>query len=118
MENLGVNKKKIEINIIFIWSESDGKTSIIEWNINNSFKENYLSTFAIDVKSKKVEMEDGIKFKVKIYDTDDQECFRSITWIYIKQADGVIIIYDITQSFYGVGDWINRIKNDSSYSRK
>ena len=63
-------------------------------------------------------MEDGIEVKVKIYDTDDQECFKNITWIYIKLAEGVIINFDITQSFYGVVDWINRIKNDSSLKEK
>ena len=40
-------------------------------------------------------MEDDIEVKIKIYDTDDQECFRSITWIYIKKEDDVIINYDI-----------------------
>ena len=54
MENLNVIKNQFEINIILIGSKSDGKTSIIERYINNSFKENYLSTFVIDVKFKKV----------------------------------------------------------------
>ena len=40
MKNLNAIKNQIEISIILVGSGSDGKTSIIERYINNSFKEN------------------------------------------------------------------------------
>merc|ERR1712176_497864 len=44
-------------------------------------------------------------------DTAGQERFRTITSAYYRGADGIILVYDITdrESFSHVGDWLNEV---------
>ena len=121
MKNLNAIKNQIEISIILVGSSSDGKTKIIERYIDNTYKQNYLATFGIDIKFKKVKMEDDSEVRVKVIDTAGQERYKSIASNYLKKADGIIIAYDITdnQSFnIAEYEWINQIKNDSSLKEK
>ena len=121
MKNLNAIKNQIEINIILFGSSSDGKTKIIERYIDNTYKQIYLSTLGIDIKFKKVKMEDDSEVRVKVTDTAGQERYKSIASNYLKKADGIIIAYDITdnQSFnIAEYEWINQIKNDSSLKEK
>lgn len=48
---------------------------------------------------------------VKIWDTAGQERFRTITYKFYRQANGVIIVFDITkeESFENVKTWMNSI---------
>ena len=121
MKNLNAIKNQIEISIILVGSSSDGKTKIIERYIDNTYKQIYLSTLGIDIKLKKVKMEDDSEVRVKVTDTAGQERYKSIASNYLKKADGIIIAYDITdnQSFnIAEYEWINQIKNDSSLKEK
>ena len=115
-----MNKKANQIDIIFVGSEADGKTSIILRYMDNTFTENYLSTLGIDSKLKKVKMENGSEVKVKIIDTAGQERYRNIAKNPIKKANCIIVIYDITdKSSFAVADsWLNEIINDSSSKEK
>ena len=121
MKNLNAIKNQIEISIILVGSSSDGKTKIIERYIDNTYKQIYLATLGIDIKFKKVKMEDDSEVRVKVTDTAGQERFRSYPKNYFDKVDGIIIAYDITdnQSFnIAEYEWINQIKNDSSLKEK
>ena len=54
----------------------------------------------------------GKKVKLQIWDTAGQERFRTITTSYYKGAQGVIMVYDITQrkSFENLNLWLNDVK--------
>ena len=58
---------------------------------------------------------------MKIWDTAGQERFRQLTNQFYRQADGVVLAYDITdlQSFHGIDDWlVNLLKfKDSSFPK-
>ena len=121
MKNLNAIKNQIEISIILAGSSSDGKTKIIERYIDNTYKQNYLATFGIDIKFKKVKMEDDSEVRVKVTDTAGQERFRSYPKNYFDKVDGIIIAYDITdKKSFNIAEyeWINQIKNDSSLKEK
>merc|ERR1712113_869510 len=49
--------------------------------------------------------------KLQIWDTAGQERFRTITSAYYRGADGIILVYDITdrESFSHVNDWLNEV---------
>ena len=51
------------------------------------------------------------EFDVKIWDTAGQERFRTITYQFYRNAEGIIITFDLTKqdSFEGVKTWINSI---------
>jgi small GTP-binding protein len=48
---------------------------------------------------------------VKIWDTAGQERFRTITYSFYKQANGVLVTFDVTnrQTFSNVKNWLESI---------
>jgi len=50
-------------------------------------------------------------FKLQIWDTAGQERFRSLTTAYYRGANGIIIVYDVTDqtSFDNVKQWISAV---------
>jgi len=61
-------------------------------------------------------MEDGKNIKVQIWDKAGAEPFRSIIKNYYGKANGMVLIYDVTnkQRFYNLKNWINQIRNEIS----
>ena len=107
------DKYKIdEVKIITLGDGQVGKSSLIIQFIENKFSFTYLSTIGLDFKQKTVTLPNNKEVKIRIFDTAGQERFKSIAVNYIKKADGVLLVYDITsqESFNSVGKWINDIK--------
>ena len=110
-------KKLFEAHIVTLGNGQVGKTSIILRYIDDRFSANYLSTIGIDSKIKKIKMPNGEQIKVKISDTAGQERFRSIASNYLKKANGILLVYDITchESFSDINKWLQEInKNEST----
>ena len=72
-----------------------GKTTILLRFSENKFDPSYLSTIGVDLKAKCVKV-DNYEVKLRLYDTASQERFHSITSKFYKDADGIILCYDIT----------------------
>ncbi|EPS45209.1 hypothetical protein H072_808 [Dactylellina haptotyla CBS 200.50] len=60
-----------------------------------------------------VEVEDGKKIKLQIWDTAGQEQYRSVTNSYIRNATGALLVYDITRmdTLTHVQHWLSDIRN-------
>ena len=101
------------IKLILIGSSGVGKTSILTQFADNKFSQNYLTTIGVDFRFKTIKYENkNVKFQ--IWDTAGQQRFRTITSAYYKGADGVIVVYDVTQplSFEEVDKvWVNEIES-------
>ena len=69
-----------------------------------------MNSIGVDFKLKNIEV-DNKKVKLQIWDTAGQERFRTITTSYYKGAQGIVIVYDITDSnsFEHVKSWMNDI---------
>lgn len=54
--------------------------------------------------------------KLQIWDTAGQERFRTITSAYYRGADGIVLIYDVTnlESFNHVSDWLSEVNRYSA----
>ena len=93
-----------------------GKTCIITRFVDGIFHGNQLPTIGIDYKTKYVELANGKKAKLLIWDTAGPE-YINITRKYFKGANGIILIYDITNkdSFKKVYFYINEIKENGFY---
>ena len=78
---------------------------------DNQMSENYISTIGVDFKIKTVDIE-GKRCKLQIWDTAGQERFRTITSSYYRGANGIIIVYDVTneETFKEVKMWLNEIQ--------
>ncbi len=111
MEN---KNKQIEAKIITLGDSRVGKTSLIVQFIDNKFTVNYLSTIGFDLKTKVIKLSNGIDMKLTIHDTAGQERFKSLSTNYIKKANGILLVYDITEknSFNNISKWMEDIDDE------
>jgi small GTP-binding protein len=73
-----------------------GKTSLVNRYIKNTFPDSSIPTIGVEFASKIVDLKDGSKIKVQIFDTAGQEKYRSIVSNYCRKALGCLLVYDIT----------------------
>ena len=101
-----------EIKLITLGSASVGISSLIIQYTENKFTESYLSTLGVDYKQKIIKLKNGKDIHLRIYDTAGQERFKSISSGFIKKADGVVLVYDISNkdSFVSINGWIENIR--------
>ena len=104
-----------EARVITLGDSGVGKTNFIFRFIDDKFSLNYFSTFGIDTKFKNVKLDNGCEIKFKIYDTAGQERFKSISQNYIKKANGILLMYSISDkaSFNNIENWMTNIKENS-----
>ena len=99
--------------ILLIGDSSVGKTSLIQRYANGIFKEEYLATCGLDLYTKH-EIINNMNVEVRLWDTAGQERFKSLTPNYLKNAEGVMLTYDITktESFENLKYWMNSIETN------
>lgn len=70
-----------------------------------------MATIGLDYVSTTYKSQKGEDIAVKIWDTAGQERFKTITYSFYKQANGVIVTYDVTNalSFSNVKTWLESI---------
>ena len=104
------NSVKI-LKILLVGDSSVGKTSIINKYTKNEFGEICDSTKGVDYKIKEL-VHNSIKYKLQIIDTAGQIRFHNITKNYFREADGIFIVFDLTDenTFQSLDYWINSIK--------
>ena len=99
--------------ILLLGDSSVGKTSLISRYANGIFKEEYLATVGLDYYTKQ-EMIKNLNVLVKLWDTAGQERFKALTPNYFRNAEGVVLVYDVTstESFENLKYWISSIKTN------
>ena len=99
--------------LLIIGDSSVGKTSLISRYANGTFKEEYLATVGLDYYTKN-EIIDNKTIQIKLWDTAGQERFKSLTQNYFRNAEGVLLVYDVTstESFDNLKYWISSIKDN------
>ena len=114
-ENNDENSNSNVFKILTIGDGGVGKTSILRRYVENKFYKHHLSTIGIDFLSKTITIK-GKEIKLKIWDTAGQERYRNITSHIYKDADGIILVFDVTSedSFNQITDWMEQIKNNVS----
>lgn len=78
---------------------------------DKQFTQSHMATIGLDYVSSTYKSPKGEDIAVKIWDTAGQERFRTITYSFYKQANGVIVTFDITNptSFNNVKNWLESI---------
>ena len=96
--------------ILTIGESGVGKTCVLRRFVENKFLKNHLATIGIDFKTKTLNINNQ-EIKLKIWDTAGQERFRNITTQYYKGADGIVLVYDVTEesSYDKIRDWMEQI---------
>ncbi|KAF8366023.1 hypothetical protein PRIPAC_83852 [Pristionchus pacificus] len=85
------------LHLLLIGDSEVGKTSILKRFSNDTYYQSTLHTIGIDFKFKTTVM-NGKKIKLQIWDTAGQERFHAITSSYYRKADGIALVYDITNT--------------------
>jgi Ras-related protein Rab-8A len=88
-----------------------GKTSLMRRFTEDAFSSAFVSTIGIDFRYKVVTRNER-KVRLEIWDTAGQERFKSITTSYLRGAQGILIVYDVTDrtSFQRVDAWLHDIQ--------
>ena len=107
------NKSNDSFKILTIGESGVGKTSILRRYVQNKFEKHHLATIGIDYQTKTLKIKDK-EIKLKIWDTAGQERYRNIANQVYKGADGVILVFDVTDefSFTKISDWMEQINNN------
>ena len=105
----------ITYKFLVLGDQMVGKTSVLERYINRTFKSNYLLTIGMDKRFKRLEI-NNVDVDIHITDTAGQERFRSLTKMFYKGADGILIGFSLTdsKSLQSINYWINEINENCS----
>ncbi|MCJ7636413.1 MAG: GTP-binding protein, partial [Nitrososphaeraceae archaeon] len=89
-----------------------GKTAFVTAYIDGTFEHCIPPTIGIDFKSKIIVL-DNKPIKIQLYDSSGMDRFQTITNSYYRQADFIILMYDLTDrnTFIGLKDRLFKIKH-------
>jgi len=101
--------------LLLIGDSAVGKTCILFRFADDNFNTSFISTIGIDFKIKTVDI-DGKRVKLQIWDTAGQERFHTITTSYYRGANGIMMVYDISnpKSFDNIQKWLRNITDFAS----
>ena len=85
----------ITLKILLLGDSSTRKTEFLLKFTQDCFPEDHLSTIGVDYHFKFIKIND-IRIKLEIWDTAGQERFQSLNKNYFRNADGIILLYDIS----------------------
>ena len=110
--NSNLNPETPKYKLIFLGDQSVGKSCILNRFLNDTFIENYQATIGLDFQSKNVQIENQ-DIHLLLYDTAGQEKFRSLIPMYTRDANIVLLVYDISNkdSFSHLPDWLKDLTN-------
>jgi len=99
------------LKVVILGEGRVGKTSLTTKYCLGQFDENEESTINASYLQKEVEV-DGQKRTMTIWDTAGQEKFAALAPVYYRDADGAVLVYDITikQTFEKVHKWIRELR--------
>ncbi|KAL8449743.1 hypothetical protein Emag_003552 [Eimeria magna] len=96
--------------LVLIGDSGVGKSCLLLRFSDDTFTDSYITTIGVDFRFRTVDI-DGKAVKLQIWDTAGQERFRTITSAYYRGADGIVLVYDVTEaeSFAHVDEWLAEV---------
>uniref|UniRef100_A0A7N4NN30 RAB44, member RAS onco family n=1 Tax=Sarcophilus harrisii TaxID=9305 RepID=A0A7N4NN30_SARHA len=98
-------------HVLFLGDSNVGKTSFLHLLHHDSFATGLTATVGMDYRIKNL-MVDNRWFALQLWDTAGQERYHSITKQFLRKADGIVLMYDVTcpGSFTHVRYWLDCIQ--------
>lgn len=108
---IGAEPPLRRVKILMLGDSGVGKSSLINRWTMDTFSPTLVSTVGVDFKAKKVAL-DGENLNVQVWDTAGQEHFHKITQSYYKGANGIMLIFDVSDklTLENVEYWVKNIK--------
>mmetsp|Transcript_4536 Transcript_4536/g.6332 ORF Transcript_4536/g.6332 Transcript_4536/m.6332 type:complete len:218 (-) Transcript_4536:51-704(-) len=103
--------KRLRFKIVLLGEGRVGKTSCTLRYCKNEFNEAHNQTIQAACLQKNLNV-DGQSVTLDIWDTAGQEKFRALGPIYYRDAQGALLVYDITDadSFEKVQSWVKELR--------
>lgn len=101
------------LKFLLLGNSGVGKTSFLRRLIDGSIPgDKYITTVGVDFREKRITSRDGQRIQLQIWDTAGQERFRSITTAFFRDADGFILMFDVTdaKSMVDCRGWMSQIR--------
>ena len=108
-----MSRNQENFNIVFLGDSGVGKSSIINRIISKKFEQDIAKTIGASYAPKCLFLKGiNVSLKLDLWDTPGREEYFSLLKIFVKNADGCIIVYDITnyKSFENINKYYNIIK--------
>ncbi|KAJ3057521.1 hypothetical protein HK097_004043 [Rhizophlyctis rosea] len=103
--------------LLLIGDSGTGKSSLLLRFTDDTWlqPDEVSATIGVDFKVKSVDVDDK-RYKLTIWDTAGQERFRTLTSSYYRGAQGVILVYDVSnrQTFEHLQTWFTELETYSS----
>ena len=103
-----------QYNVALLGDSLVGKTSIFNRLSKEIFTDFYKTTIGIDITTYYIKFKNK-RYKLVFHDTAGQEKYQSITKSLLRQKDGVLFIYDISnqESFNSLAFWFKTFKEEN-----
>ena len=103
------------LSFILIGDSTVGKTCFLNRYFKNQVTETFLSTIGIDKEMKHVKVGND-SYKLTVWDTAGEERFRCLPKKYYQNADGVLLLFDVTleETFTSVSNWMKDVKENAN----
>ena len=112
------NSSPLEINLLTLGNSTVGKSCFIYRYVYDKFRKYTFNTIGFDCLVKNIKLPSGKNIRIKFHDTAGIERYNSIALNLINKADGILLMYDITniETFKKVPIWIESIKEKKGNS--
>lgn len=108
-----------KVKIILVGAGGVGKTSILLQFSDGLFSADRPPTIGVDFKSQDIKVGTppfAKTVKLELWDTAGQERFRSVISSFFRDADGVLLVFDLTepQSLSSLDSWLVEVRKHAS----
>mmetsp|Transcript_47091 Transcript_47091/g.56954 ORF Transcript_47091/g.56954 Transcript_47091/m.56954 type:complete len:217 (+) Transcript_47091:87-737(+) len=105
-------KSVVNFKVVLLGEGRVGKTSIMIRYVENTYTDRRSSTLSASYLDKRISLPHFGDANLSIWDTAGQERFHSLGPIYYRDADGAVVVYDITdaESFRRMKSWTKELR--------
>uniref|UniRef100_A0A673KXZ9 Ras-related protein Rab-28 n=1 Tax=Sinocyclocheilus rhinocerous TaxID=307959 RepID=A0A673KXZ9_9TELE len=101
-----------QLKIVLLGDGASGKTSLAIRFAQEAFGKQYKQTIGLDFFLKRITLPGNLNVTLQVWDIGGQTIGGKMLDKYIYGAQGVLLVYDITnsQSFENLEDWLNMVR--------
>lgn len=109
----GTYKRVYKLKVVLIGDIAVGKTNIMSRFIYNKYSKDYKCSVGVEFKAKTMSIDNDSVVELRLWDTCGCERFRAITTQFFRDANGVLLIYDVTkrETFNDLPKWLKDVQN-------